>query len=74
MLIQNEQEFGRTLRARRKEQGLTLEELASVVPCSPRLLSELERGRRGVSISLTFRLLALLGLELHLRGREQAQN
>lgn len=73
-MIQNEQEFGRALRARRKEQGLTLEELASVVPCSTRLLSELERGRRGVSISLTFRLLALLGLELHLRGREQAQD
>lgn len=71
MIVQNEQELGRMVRARRKEQGLTLAELASVVPCSPRLLSELERGQRGVSIALTFRLLALLGLELHLRGREE---
>lgn len=69
--MQNEQELGRMVRARRKEQGLTLAELASVVPCSPRLLSELERGQRGVSIALTFRLLALLGLELHLCGREE---
>lgn len=72
-MVQNEQEFGLLLRARRKEQGLTLAELASVVPCSPRLLSELERGQRGVSIALTFRLLALLGLELHLHGREESK-
>lgn len=71
MLVQNEQELGRVVRARRKEQGLTLTELASVVPCSPRLLSELERGQRGVSIALILKLLALLGLELHLSGREE---
>lgn len=70
MLIHDEQELGRAVRTRRKEQGLTLTELASVVPCSPRLLSELERGRRGVSIALILKLLALLGLELHLNGRE----
>lgn len=70
MLIPTEQDFGAELRRRRKQQGLTLEELASVVPCSPRLLSELERGKRGVSIALILRLLSLLGLELHLIGRE----
>lgn len=74
MLVANEQEFGRFVRTRRKGQGLTLEELASVVPCSPRLLSELERGQRGVSIALTFRLLALLGVELSLRGREEEKH
>lgn len=71
MMIASEQEFGAELRRRRKQQGLTLEELASVVPCSPRLLSELERGKRGVSIAMILRLLTLLGLELHLIGREE---
>lgn len=71
MLIHDEQQLGRAVRARRKEQGLTLTELASVVPCSPRLLSELERGQRGVSIAMILKLLTLLGLELHLSGREE---
>lgn len=71
MMIASEQEFGAELRRRRKQQELTLEELASVVPCSPRLLSELERGKRGVSIAMILRLLTLLGLELHLIGREE---
>lgn len=70
MHIASEQEFGALIRERRKQQGLTMEDLASVVQCSPRLLSELERGKRGVSISMVMRILALLGLNLCIEPRE----
>lgn len=69
-MVSSEQEFGAFIRERRKQQGLTMEDFASVVPCSPRLLSELERGKRGVSISMVLRILTLLGLEFHLLPRE----
>ena len=71
MNINDEAELGRAVRARRKKIGMTITELASVIPCSPRLLSELERGRRGVSIAATFRLLQMLGLVMDIRGSEE---
>lgn len=73
-MVSSEQEFGAFIRERRKQQGLTMEDFASVVPCSPRLLSELERGKRGVSITMVLRILALLGLEFHLLPREGEPN
>lgn len=72
MNIQSDKELGAYLRRRRKGMGLTIEDFASVIPCSPRLLSELERGQRGVSIALVMKMLPLLGLNLDLRGREEA--
>ena len=59
------------IRQRRKKQGLTIAELSMLVPCSPRLLSELERGKRGVSISVAFQLLSMLGLVVDIKGREE---
>ena len=44
MNITTEAELGIIIRERRKKQGLTIAELSMMVPCSPRLLSELERG------------------------------
>ncbi|MCI7003798.1 MAG: helix-turn-helix domain-containing protein [Akkermansia muciniphila] len=66
MIVRTAEELGALIRRRRKNQGLTIEDLASVVPCSPRLLSELERGKRGVSITMLLQLMALIGLELDL--------
>ena len=71
MIVQTAEELGALIRRRRKSQGLTIEDLASVVPCSPRLLSELERGKRGVSINMLLQIMALIGLELDLYGREE---
>lgn len=64
-------ELGILLRQRRKWAGLTIEELAATLPCSPRLLGELERGKRGASIQLVLRLMELLGLNLTIAGREE---
>ena len=71
MNINDERELGLAIRERRKKIGMTITELASVIPCSPRLLGELERGRRGVSIAVTFRLMQMLGLVMDIRGSEE---
>lgn len=42
-----------------------------LIPCSPRLLSELECGKRGVSIGITLQVLAMLGLVTDIKGREE---
>ena len=72
MNIQTDKELGAYLRQRRKSMNLTIEDMASVIPCSPRPLGELERGQRGVSISMLLKMLALLGLQLNIRGKEEA--
>ena len=71
MQINNATELGDLIRKRRKSQELTIEELSMLVPCSPRLLSELERGKRGVSIGITLQVLAMLGLVTDIKGREE---
>lgn len=71
MHISSDTELGSIIRQRRKEQGLTIAELSMLAPCSPRLLSELERGKRGVSISMAFQLLSMLGLVVDIKGREE---
>ncbi|MEA2615579.1 MAG: hypothetical protein QOE72_1362 [Chloroflexota bacterium] len=48
--------FGRMLRRRRQELGLTLEGLAELVPCSVQHLSEVERGERYASLPLLARV------------------
>lgn len=74
MNITSEAELGFIIRERRKKQGLTIAELSMMVPCSPRLLSELERGERGVGVGMILRLLALLGLRVDIRGREECES
>ncbi|MBR6575891.1 MAG: helix-turn-helix domain-containing protein [Akkermansia sp.] len=71
MQIASDAELGNIIRQRRKQQGLTIANLSMLVPCSPRLLSELERGKRGVSIGMAFQLLSLLGLVVDIKGREE---
>ena len=74
MNITTEVELGAIIRERRKKQGLTIVDLSMMVPCSPRLLSELERGKRGVSVGIILQLLALLGLSVDIRGREEMES
>lgn len=71
MQINNATELGALIRKRRKSHDLTIEELSMLIPCSPRLLSEQERGKRGVSIGITLQVLAMLGLVTDIKGREE---
>lgn len=74
MIITTESELGVIIRERRRKQGLTIAELSMMVPCSPRLLGELERGKRGVSVAIILQLLSLLGLTVDIRGREESES
>jgi transcriptional regulator with XRE-family HTH domain len=67
--IRDLEELGRLLRSHRNALGLTLEEASGRMRVSPRLLLELEHGRRGVRIDTVIRLIQTLGLDLVVRTR-----
>lgn len=66
-------DIGLLIRKRRKRAGITLETLAAMLACSPRLLGEVERGKRNVSFQTVLNICALLGIELAAaqRGTDQ---
>lgn len=67
--IKDERDLGIRIRARRKELLLTQGELADVSGVSPRFVSELERGKATAQYDGIRRVLAVLGLDLHLVAR-----
>lgn len=70
MNIEHLRDLGSLIRARRKQARMSIETLAALVPCSPRLLSEMERGTRNVSIGVVLAVCAMLGIELKASTRE----
>ena len=64
MKIENLTAIGRLIRKRRKGADITLETLAAMLSCSPRLLGEVERGKRNVSFQTVLNICALLGIDL----------
>ena len=71
MKIHSLKDIGTFIRQRRKREKMTIEMLAAMVPCSPRLLGELERGTRNVSFEQLLNICALLGITLTAKGREE---
>ncbi len=67
--IRDLEDLGNLLRSHRNALGLTLEEASGRMRVSPRLLLELEHGRRGVRIDTVIRLIQTLGLDLVVRTR-----
>ena len=67
--LQNPQQLGQLIRARRRELGLTQTELAEVANANLRFISELERGKPTVRLENVLRVLASLGIELEARSR-----
>ncbi|MFI4991605.1 MAG: helix-turn-helix transcriptional regulator [Solirubrobacterales bacterium] len=57
------------VRARRKELGLTQEQLAGVVGVHRTFISFFESGRRNVSLDSALRVVQALGLDIELRPR-----
>lgn len=55
--------FGRRVRARRKKLGLLVKDLADKAGLSASYLSEVERGRRDVSLETIEKLCAALGMK-----------
>lgn len=56
--------LGALLRVRRKRLGYTQEQVAAMMGCSPRLIGEIERGRRTVGIQRVLDLALGLGIDL----------
>lgn len=64
--IQSAEDIGRTIRARRKRDGLTLAETAGLTNVGVRFLSELENGKPTVRLDKLLVVLQALGLGLFL--------
>lgn len=73
MKIESSKELGNMIRRRRKQAGLTIDQLAVMAMCSPRLLGEVERGTRNVGFEIVLSICALLGIELYANGREESR-
>lgn len=62
------QKLGQIVRATRKQQGLTQEQLAAVSGVGVRFLRELEQGKESCHIGKSLHILAMLGLELKIKN------
>ena len=67
--ISNASDLGAILRERRKSLGLTQSQLAAACQCSPRFVSELERGIAGGNIKQVIEVCREVGIDLFARAR-----
>lgn len=67
--IKEPAELGAAIRRRRTDLRLTQEELAAAAMVTPRLLGEVERGKKTAQVDGVLRILAALGLDLYLEAR-----
>lgn len=54
----------------RKEQGLTQEQLAAASGVGVRFIRDLERGKETCQLGKTLKVLAMLGLDIHIGGKK----
>jgi len=69
MIAQTPAEFAGAIRQRRRELGLTQEQLAGVIGVNRRVVSELERGKGTVRLEIAMEVARALGLDIELRRR-----
>lgn len=67
--VKTPEELGALVRSRRTGQKLTQEDLAAVALVTPRLVGELERGKRTAQLDGVLRILAALGIDLVAKPR-----
>jgi len=67
--VKTPEELGALVRSRRTEQKLTQEDLAALALVTPRLVGELERGKRTAQLDGVLRVLAALGIDLLAKPR-----
>lgn len=60
----NQVEFGRRLKALRKERGMTQEELAAALSITPNHLGKIELGKRGISFDVLLGVSEVLDISL----------
>lgn len=64
--VQRPSEIGELIRRRRREAGYSIQQLAQLLGCSTRFLSEVERGKEGASIGRVLQIAVSLGLEMRM--------
>ncbi len=69
MIVRSSIDLGNVLRARRRELGLTQEEVSGVVGVNRRVIGELERGKGTVQLQIAMDLARVLGLDIELEPR-----
>jgi DNA-binding XRE family transcriptional regulator len=69
MIVRISIELGNALRARRRELGLTQEEVAGVIGVNRRVIGELERGKGTVQLRIAMEVARVLGLDIELEPR-----
>lgn len=67
--VKNPVALGNLIRAERKRQKLTQEELAALAGVGIRFVRELEKGKESCQIGLAFAVLGTLGLSVNISGR-----
>lgn len=70
--IDNPEALGKLIRDERKSQGLTQEQFAALAGVGARFVRELEHGKPGCEMGLTFRVLEALGMRVALASRRGA--
>ena len=69
--VKTTQVLGQLIRERRKSQGLTQEQLASISGTGRRFVLDLESGKETCHLDKTLRVLTMLGFELYLKQKEE---
>jgi HTH-type transcriptional regulator / antitoxin HipB len=69
MVTQTPTDLGHAIRRRRRELGLTQEEIAGVTGVNRRVVGELERGKGTVRLEIAMEVARSLGLDVELRPR-----
>jgi HTH-type transcriptional regulator / antitoxin HipB len=69
MTVQTSIDLGNTLRARRRELGLTQDEISGVIGVNRRVIGELERGKGTVQLQIAMEVARVLGLDIGLEPR-----
>jgi DNA-binding XRE family transcriptional regulator len=69
MIVRTSIELGNALRARRRELGLTQEEVAGVIGVNRRVIGELEGGKGTVQLRIAMEVARVLGLDIELEPR-----
>lgn len=67
--LQSVQEIGALIRATRKEQGISQEQLAGVAATGTRFISDVENGKGTIQVQKLLRVLNALGLGLYIFNR-----
>ena len=69
MVIHDISDIGMKVREKRRAKGMTQRDLALWCGVGVRFLSELERGKPTLEISKAIKVLAMLGMDIHIEDR-----